>query len=294
MPRESGEVVFKGEHIPWHLATEVMDYAHIMKGSEEYMNQQYDEALAAIELLEKEDELMFGEDAEWTGRAKRLIRESKEKIKGIGNPPEPKKPEPKSERAPIQFNENDEGVPDMYLSKHAQHPAMANSSTESNNTVDSAPSEHTTNANYVPKTIAEMRQRHFEKPQPNEYLFYHGLQHYYLSSLDIRILQAAFGSYKHFPSSILPRVERVSSGHVVDDELISRTSALWLRSRLPGMRLDRHCQSRNSQRLRCSDRSPPEASFGKGGKGRKGSSAYREGIGKRDCFSSPQQTTFDP
>jgi hypothetical protein len=226
MPRESGEVVFKGEHIPWHLATEVMDYAHIMKGSEEYMNQQYDEALAAIELLEKEDELMFGEDAEWTGRAKRLIRESKEKIKGIGNPPEPKKPEPKSERAPIQFNENDEGVPDMYLSKHAQHPAMANSSTESNNAVDSAPSEHTTNANYVPKTIAEMRQRHFEKPQPNEYLFYHGLQHYYLSSLDIRILQAAFGSYKHFPSSILPRVERVSSGHVVDDELRKKVKYL--------------------------------------------------------------------
>jgi hypothetical protein len=227
MPRESGDVVFKGEHIPWHLATEVMDYAHLMKGSEDYMNQQYDEALAAIELLEKEDELMFGEDSEWTGRAKRLIRESKEKVKGIGNPPEqPKKPESRPERAPIQFNESDEGVPEMYLTKHAQHTPSLNGSAEPYITSDSAPSENNTNANYVPKTIAEMRARHLEKPQPNEYLFYHGLQHYYLSPLDIRILQAAFGSYKQFPSSILPRVERVSNGHVVDDELRKRVKYL--------------------------------------------------------------------
>jgi hypothetical protein len=227
MPRESGDVVFKGEHIPWHLATEVMDYAHLMKGSEDYMNQQYDEALAAIELLEKEDELMFGEDSEWTGRAKRLIRESKEKIKGIGNPPEqPKKPESRPERAPIQFNASDEGVPEMYLTKHAQHTPSLDGSAEPYIASDSVPSENNTNANYVPKTIAEMRARHLEKPQPNEYLFYHGLQHYYLSPLDIRILQAAFGSYKHFPSSILPRVERVSNGHVVDDELRKRVKYL--------------------------------------------------------------------
>jgi hypothetical protein len=227
MPRESGDVVFKGEHIPWHLATEVMDYAHLMKGSEDYMNQQYDEALAAIELLEKEDELMFGEDSEWTGRAKRLIRESKEKIKGIGNPPEqPKKPESRPEKAPIQFNESDEGVPEMYLTKHAQHTPSLNGSAEPYIASDSVPSENNTNATYVPKTIAEMRARHLEKPQPNEYLFYHGLQHYYLSPLDIRILQAAFGSYKHFPSSILPRVERVSNGHVVDDELRKRVKYL--------------------------------------------------------------------
>lgn len=226
MPRESGEVVPKGEHIPWHLATEVMDYAHLMKGSEDFMNQQFDEALAAVELLEKEDELMFGEDAEWTGRAKRMIQESKERIRGIGNPPEqPKKPEPKPERAPIEFNESDEGVPDMYLTKHAQHHSSTNG-TDPNNVNGSAIHEKQNNENYVPRTIAEMRNRNVEKPQPNEYLFYHGLQHYYLSPLDIRILQAEFGSYKNFPSSILPRVERVSSGHVVDDELRRRVKYL--------------------------------------------------------------------
>lgn len=226
MPRESGEVLPKGEHVPWHHATEVMDYAHLMKGSEVYMNQQYDDALAAVELLEKEDELMFGEDAEWTGRAKRMIHEAKEKIQGIGNPPEqPKKPEPKPERAPIQFNESDEGVPDMYLSKHGQNAPTTNG-LEPSNVNEQLPHEESTTTNYIPRTIAEMRQRNVEKPQPHEYLFYHGLQHYYLSPLDIRILQANFGSYKNFPSSILPRVERVSSGHVVDDELRRRVKYL--------------------------------------------------------------------
>jgi len=94
MPRESGDVVAKGESIPWYFAAEVMDYARVMKGSEEYMIQQYNEAIAAIQLLEKEDELMFGEDAEWTGRAIRTLNEAKEKVKGIGNPPAmPRKPE---------------------------------------------------------------------------------------------------------------------------------------------------------------------------------------------------------
>ncbi|KAI7694272.1 hypothetical protein KC322_g10436 [Hortaea werneckii] len=65
-----------------------------------------------------------------------------------------------------------------------------------------------------------------EKPQPSEYLFYQALQHYYLSPLDIRILKSAFTSYHLFPSSILPRVERVSSGHVVDDELRKRVKYL--------------------------------------------------------------------
>ncbi|KAL1581946.1 hypothetical protein WHR41_09290 [Cladosporium halotolerans] len=226
MPRESGEVVPKGENIPWHLATEVMDYAHLMKGSEDYMNEQYDEALAAVELLEKEDELMFGEDAEWTGRAKRMLLEAKDKIQGIGNPPEqPKKPEPKPERAPIQFNDNDEGVPDMYLSKHAQNTPQVND-VLSNSAADETANDSQSNTDNVPRTVAEMRQRQYEKPQPNEYLFYHGLQHYYLSPLDIRILKAAFGSYNNFPSSILPRVERVSSGHVVDDELRKRVKYL--------------------------------------------------------------------
>jgi len=232
MPRESAETVAKGEHIPWYFAAEVMDYARMMKGSEEYMLQQYDEALAAIEQLEKEDELMFGEDAEWTGRAIRMLKEAKNKVKGIGNPPaQPKKPgqqveEKRDHRPPIQFNESDDGVPDMYLQSHDDMPSAIRSAESAQPEEHSLASSTATTVPSIPRTLTEMRQRQFEKPQPAEYLFYQGLLHFYLSPLDIRILKAAFGSYTVFPSSILPRVERVSSGHIVDDELRKRVKYL--------------------------------------------------------------------
>jgi hypothetical protein len=233
MPRESAETIPKGEHVPWYFAAEVMDYARVMKGSEEYMMQQYDEALEAVGQLQKEDELMFGEDAEWTGRAIRMLNEAKDKVEGIGNPPEqPKKPEPdqqqtpKPERPPIQFNEDDDNVPQMYLHKHEATASTANIAEQTNIQIPAAEDAPTDHGNAIPRTLHEMRQRQFEKPQPSEYLFYHGLLHFYLSPLDIRILRAAFGSYYSFPSSILPRVERVSTGHIVDDELRKRVKYL--------------------------------------------------------------------
>jgi hypothetical protein len=58
------------------------------------------------------------------------------------------------------------------------------------------------------------------------YYFYQALPHFYLSSLDIRILKAAFGDYYLFPATILPRVEHISTGHVVDDELRKRAKYL--------------------------------------------------------------------
>ena len=229
MPRESAETVPKGEDIPWYFAAEVMDYARVMKGSEEYMLQQYDEALEAVEQLQKEDELMFGEDAEWTGRAIRMLNEAKERARGMGNPPEqPKKPEQeerKPDRPPIRFNESDEGVPDMYLQKHAEE-ASSSSTIGQQSTEQETTMESQTSDNAIPRTLHEMRRRQTEKPQPAEYLFYHALLHYYLSPLDIRILRAAFGPYTSFPSSILPRLERVSSGHIVDDDFRKRVKYL--------------------------------------------------------------------
>ncbi|KAK5114634.1 hypothetical protein LTR62_002207 [Meristemomyces frigidus] len=227
MPRDGFEVVTKGDSIPWYFAAEVMDYARVMKGSEEYITEQFNEAIVAIQKQEKEDELMFGEDAEWTSRAVRTLYEAKEKVKGIGSPPEqPKKPEQAAEkqaRRPIQFNDNNEGVPDMYLQRHANDASMLHHITEAEETT--APK--TDAIHDIPRTIHEMRQRQFApKPEPNEYLFYQAPLHYYLSPLDIRILKSAFGSYSTFPSSILPRVERISSGHVVDDELRRRIKYL--------------------------------------------------------------------
>lgn len=232
MPRESADTVAKGDDVPWYFAAEVMDYARVMKGSEEYMLKEYDEAVAAIQMMEREDELMFGEDTEWTGRAIRVLKEAKEKVLGMGNPPaQPKKPEPVSEevvveqRPPIQFNENEDGVPQMYLQKHVERAPSRAKIAESEEEQSETASNPAVGS--IPRTLTEMRQRQLEpRPQPNEYLYYHGLLHYYLSPLDIRILKSAFGSYSNFPSSILPRVERVSSGHIVDDELRKKTKYL--------------------------------------------------------------------
>jgi hypothetical protein len=52
------------------------------------------------------------------------------------------------------------------------------------------------------------------------------LLHYYLAPLDIRILKSAFGNFASFPSTLLPRVERVSTGHVMDDDLRKRAKYL--------------------------------------------------------------------
>ena len=60
----------------------------------------------------------------------------------------------------------------------------------------------------------------------SSFYFYEALLHYYLSPLDIRILKAAFGDFSSFPTTILPRVERVSTGHIVDDELRKRAKYL--------------------------------------------------------------------
>lgn len=231
MPRESADPVPQGEHIPWYFAAEVMDYARVMKGSEEYMLGQLDEAIQAVERLEKEDELMFGEDAEWTGRAVRMLREAKEKVRGMGNPPTtPKKPEQQRDddtrasavvgKPPIEFRDSDDGVPDMYLLKHGHAAPTVHTASPSNPASTAQPGP-------IPRTLHELRHRqHAEPPQPTEYLFYHSPPHYYLSPLDIRILKSAFGSYSSFPSSLLPRVARAGPHLPIDDDLRRRVRYL--------------------------------------------------------------------
>jgi hypothetical protein len=251
MPRD-GANIDEEQDIPWHHAAEVMDYARVMRGGEDYMLEQFDAELAFLEQQEKEDELMFGEDnVEWMRKAVRAVHEAKEKVKGIGNPPEMKPAEPKPKRPPIVFNADPEDAPDMYTIQNAVKSGQSVSSTPQPSTLApdvtiAAPKAETTDAlssttrklsvsshssrtsHGIGSTLAEIRnrQQHDHNHTPSEYFFYQALLHYYLSPLDIRILKASFGNFESFPSTILPRVERVSTGHVVDDELRKRTKYL--------------------------------------------------------------------
>lgn len=230
LPRETHSMA-KDEEIPWFHAADVMDFARVMKGSEDYMVAQHDAEIAQVEQLEKHDELMFGDDTEWTKRAVRSIREAKEKLHGIGNPPEqPNKPEDsKARKRPAGSGPISTDAPEMYrmqqaaVSAHDQ-PRPEISSSQPNG-VASSSSIPPNSPSAMAASIAQMNSTHHQ-PATSDYYFYHALLHYYLSPLDIRILKAAFGDFSMFPSTILPRVERVSTGHVVDDELRKRTKYL--------------------------------------------------------------------
>ena len=266
LPRDGAETLDKAEEIPWYFAAEVMDYARVMKGSEEYMTDQYDEEIEALQQQEKEDELMFGEETQWTKKAVSSILEAKERIKGIGNPPSaPKQPnERKPRRPPLDFVESSDGTntPEFCSIQHATKsgqflsrssvgppgwsdfsvdPSLTNTSTSKGNNGASpatSPTESrssTTSHSQPPATgIDQTSSLGFRDTSSaashvhndSSYFFYEALMHYYLSPLDIRILKAAFGDYSSFPATILPRVERVSTGHIIDDELRRRAKYL--------------------------------------------------------------------
>ena len=266
LPRDGAESLDKADDIPWYFAAEVMDYARVMKGSDEYMTGQYDEEIEALQQQEKEDELMFGEETQWTKKAASSILEAKEKVKGIGNPPSaPKQPSERKPRRPlIDFVNSSDGtnIPEFYSIHHATKSGQSLSNTSSSpswpgpflNPSSTATSTAQSNESVFPasssiesqssaasrsqapassaervspfhfrdRSSATSHHSHNDSPL----FFYEALMHYYLSPLDIRILKAAFGDYSSFPTTILPRVERVSTGHIVDDELRRRAKYL--------------------------------------------------------------------
>ncbi|KAG6137217.1 hypothetical protein E4U28_004667 [Claviceps purpurea] len=73
-----------------------------------------------------------------------------------------------------------------------------------------------------PGSLAEATERSPEA----DFFFYSAPPHLYLSPLDIRILKAKYGAFSCFPSTLLPRVEHISTGHVVDEALRKRTKYL--------------------------------------------------------------------
>ena len=266
LPRDGAESLEKPDEIPWYFAAEVTDYARVMKGSEDYMKSQFDSEMEDLQQQEREDELMFGEETQWTRRAVSAIAEAKERLKGLGNPPSaPKQPTERNvKRPPIEFHGSSETVPDFYAIQQAtksgqssskgstarQHrnatslptdskgaplassngPVVATVPAPSISAVSSSTSLQISAVSTLPSMMPELgaRGNTASQHQPNDspFFFYQALIHYYLSPLDIRILKAAFGDFGSFPATILPRVERVSTGHIVDDELRKRAKYL--------------------------------------------------------------------
>ncbi|KAL3424098.1 ring-15 protein [Phlyctema vagabunda] len=233
LPRDGADALRKLEDIPWYFAAEVPDYARVMKGSEEYMFAQFNSEIEELQRQEKEDELMFGEETVWTTKAVNSIKDAKEKIKGIGNPPSlPEQPtERKPKRLPIQFNTKDDEVPDMYLVQHASKsgqsipnllPVTVEGPSDSTTTISQGHDE----ADQLFRPKQPQNDSHGAHRPDEPYFFYQALLHYYLAPLDIRILKSAFGNFASFPATLLPRVERVSTGHIMDDELRKRTKYL--------------------------------------------------------------------
>ena len=254
LPRDNAELLGTPDDIPWYFAAEVMDYARIMKGTEEYMIEQYEQEIEEIQVQEKEDEVMFGDETLWARKAVAAINEAKERVKGIGSLPSAlrESPEKRTKPPPIQQVESIENRPDYYMIQHAaksgqslprdfdataRAPAVNQTNKSEKSLISSVDYGQThvyqnapLDARSIHSAARRRHQQHGNDPHRTghepPFYFYEALLQYYLSPLDIRILKAAFGDYSSFPTTILPRVERVSTGHIVDDDLRKRAKYL--------------------------------------------------------------------
>ena len=229
LPRECADSTTLKEDIPWYFTAEVMDYARVMKGSEDYMQSQFEEEIRNLEIQEKEDELMFGEETQWTRKAVAAILDAIEKVRGIGNPPSkmPVRSEAKRPvREPIHFTD-EKDLPDFYRLSQATKSGQSLPQGPTNGIIQQSESQKSaTNNQHAAQQRHLMPAKASHATTPSTFYFYQALLHYYLAPLDIRILKTAFSDYSLFPSTILPRVERVSTGHIVDDDLRKRAKYL--------------------------------------------------------------------
>lgn len=262
LPRDGAESLAKAEDIPWYFAAEVMDYARIMKGSEDYMAEQYEEEIKELQRQEKEDELMFGEETQWTTKAVASILEAKGRVKGVGNPPTaPNQPNERKTRRTQLDNAGSVAALNVDLIQQRVIPgqslARSPGSSSSESSMDQTPAGPSANPSVdrVSRATADVESEKVatalslplalrsdwislpqvpEKPSSSSrqiqsdppFYFYEALLDYYLTPLDIRILKRAFGDFASFPTTVLPRVERVSTGHIIDDELRKRARYL--------------------------------------------------------------------
>ncbi|KAF2861476.1 hypothetical protein K470DRAFT_256860 [Piedraia hortae CBS 480.64] len=213
LPRDEAISNTRNCDVPWCFALGAMDHARIMKGSKDYMIQQYDELISIIKVSEEEDRVMFDEDSVWTRRAITMLNDEKAMARNIASSPQ----------------ERDEEAlgPDMAESEESRRKYDGQKRyslrpKSSNQPTGTQPAQNSPTC--LPRSIQDLRQP--EKPLPSEYLFYQALHHYYLSPLDISILKSTYGTFNAFPPEVSPHVEHVSSGFVVNEQL--RKSARYL------------------------------------------------------------------
>ncbi|ETN46396.1 uncharacterized protein HMPREF1541_00580 [Cyphellophora europaea CBS 101466] len=210
LPRDAAEKYGQQTDIPWYHVAEIMDYARFMKGGEQYMIEQYDQEITELDAQEKEDELMFGDDNTWTRRAIASIEDAKLKLAGIGGPT--------STTGSLKHDSdaNDPIAESWQDEAEASEPRVASSS-DLSSTMAQLPLSQP-----APESIPEQTKHPTKAGRQAPFYFYSALPNFYLSPLDIRILKAAYGDFAAFPSTILPRVEHISTGHVIDDDLRKR------------------------------------------------------------------------
>lgn len=242
LPRDGAETPIAGDDVPWFHVAEVADYSRIMKGGQDYMLSQYDAEIEDLRQQEIEDELMFGDENTWTRKAISAINEAKEKVRGIGNPPDISRQLPvRSEREALESvaSESVDASGDA-LQGESTHITQTTGSLEVPTTSDGVtpvsdgPTDLSDALSNVHISKLRSNSQHKAKGKDSQgshrsdqpYYFYQALPQFYLSPLDIRILKAAFGDYALFPATILPRVEHISTGHIVDDELRKRVKYL--------------------------------------------------------------------
>ncbi|PKS05776.1 hypothetical protein jhhlp_007605 [Lomentospora prolificans] len=90
-------------------------------------------------------------------------------------------------------------------------------------TLDGEANNQTHHNHQHPPTGSKGRGKQASGP---DFFFYSSPPHLYLSPLDIRILKTKYGDFSLFPSTLLPRVEHISTGHVVDDAMRRRAKYL--------------------------------------------------------------------
>ena len=234
LPRDSADVT--EEDVPWCHAAEVLDYARVMRGSEAYMLSSFDEEIEEVLVREREDELLFGESTHWTQKAIAAIEESKGKTRGIGKAPE-FVTKVRSKGLPVRPAASGRGNSrtDADNLKDSDSQKLQEAYWQTTLGVSGSSAKHTGAGPQGVQVNSHQTDtpEHIHHPTGQltttshmPFFFYQLLPHYYLAPLDIRILKAAFGDYCSFPTTILPRVERVSIGHVVDDEIRRRAKYL--------------------------------------------------------------------